>query len=184
MTDSDKKIILNLINNYGIKDIDTIVKIYKELIDYYNVPNKFNCTKCYYESDNNQIITNGRSSVIYLNEKIIDFDILKSKELKELPKCVEKEEIEEYLKTGEKYFGDARMNVSLILDNGGCIFYKVINNETCQISLNEYKLIKLLLENPIMYASIKNSVLYLESEKGHAYILTNNIDNYKGHLIF
>lgn len=183
MTETDKKIILNLINTYGIKELENIIELYKELINYYNERDQFNSTKCYYENNANQIITNGRSSVIYLNERIIDFEMLKSKDLKEVPKCVEKETIEEYLEKGKRYFGDARMNVSLT-DDRGFIFYKNLKEEACQISLNEYKLIRLLLKNPIMYASIKNSVLYLESEKGHAYALTNNIDNYKGHLIF
>lgn len=183
MNETDKKIILNLINTYGIKELDTIIELYKELINYYNERDQFNSTKCYFENNTNQIITNGRSSVIHLNERIIDFEILKSKELKEIPKSVEKETIEEYIETGKRYLGDAIMKVSLSNDRG-FIFYKNIKEETCQISLNEYKLIKLLLKNPIMYSSIRNSVIYFESEKGHAYVLTNNIDNHRGHLIF
>lgn len=112
MNETDKKIILNLINTYGIKELDTIIELYKELINYYNERDQFNSTKCYYENDTNQIITNGRSSVIYLNERIIDFEILKNKELKELPKCVEKEKIEKYLEKGERYFGNAKMNIN------------------------------------------------------------------------
>ena len=48
---------------------------------------------------------------------------------------------------------------------------KFILDDETTISINEYRLIKLLLENAKIYLSKKNSIIYAEGDNGYAYVL-------------
>lgn len=166
MNESDKKIISDLINKYGIKEIEWLIATNKELLNYMI---KSKEKKSYFENSNEQVFTNGYTSVFYLNQKKLDFDLLKK--IDNPPTLVDKKEINKYFEKSEKLFGDWKTPIYL-KDDHGLVFYKNLKEDLITITLNEYKLLKLLLKNPKIYASLKNTLIYAESEHGHAYILS------------
>lgn len=179
MNITDKKIISELINKYGIKNVQEMVELNKELLLYMNNPgetilNRENSPKLYSENGNSQIFTNSQTSVFYLNDKQLDFSLFKSEHLKTHPLLAEKNELQKYIDTSIKYFSNSKVEISLNQDKN-LIYFEDLNGMMRNISLNEYKLIKLLLKNPKIYASAENTIIHAESEKGFAYVLTRGL---------
>ena len=166
MNESDKRIFTKLINKYGIKELEWLIESNKELLNYMIESKE---KKIFFENLNEQIFTNGNTSVFYLNQKKLDFDILK--QVDNPPTLVGKDEINKYFEKSEKLFGNWKSPIYLKNDHG-LVFYKNLKEELITITLNEYKLLKLLLKSPKIYASLKNTLIYAESEYGHAYILS------------
>ena len=174
MEEKDNKIISELINKYGIEKVKRMIKLDNEFIDYMSNPGKFIINrkqepKLYCETENSQIFTNGLTSIFYLNNKELDFNLLKQLTLQ--PTLVEPNEINKYLEKSNDLFGNARTSVTLTNDHG-LVYLKKLKEDIETFSLNEFKLLFLLLKDPIIYASLKNTMIYAESEKGYAYILT------------
>lgn len=174
MEQKDNKIISELINKYGIEKVKRMIDLDNEFIDYMSNPGKFIINrkqepKLYCETENSQIFTNGLTSIFCLNNKELDFNLLKSLTLQ--PTLVELNEINKYIERANDLFGCARTSVALTNDKG-LVYLKKLKEDIETLSLNEFRLLFLLLDDPIMYASLKNTMLYAESEKGYAYILT------------
>lgn len=168
MNESDKKIITELINRNGIKEIEWLIETNKYLLNYMS-ESKGN--KSYYENSKEQIFTNGYTSVFYLSQKIFDFNLFKTFIDNPL-NLVDKDEINKYFEKSRKLFGDWQRKIYLKNDRG-FVFYRDDDENLITFRLNEYRLLKLLLKNPKIYASLKNPLIYAKSEYGHAYILGN-----------
>ena len=172
MTDLDRDIFLELIREYNIDELQKQLDNYRELSQYiaetkktYAInekPRRF----IYNEENNTQIFTNERTSIFFLEEKILNFEKLKldSKIFVSQISIVKPEELQKYLDTSIRYYGNAYSPVKYTNDRG-------IVSDKDFFSINEYKLIRLLLKNPKLYTSYNNSVLHAKGENGYAYVL-------------
>ena len=172
MTDLDRDILLELLKVYNIEDIQKELNKYEELSQYITDTKKIYSINetprhfMYKEENNTQIFTNERTSIFFLNEKILNFEKLKldSKIFVSQMSIVKPDELQKYLDTSKIYYGNTYSEVRYKNDSG------IISNKYI-FSINEYKLIRLLLENPTLYISGINPVLYAKGENGYAYIL-------------
>ena len=152
-----------LIDYYGIEEINRIIESNKEFLSY---SNNFNilCSQ-----DRNTIfLTNCVSSIICLYENILDLELLKNLNI------VVIQHLYNYINGIRNLYGKNSSEVKLI-NYSGAIISKVCNID--KVSINDYKLIKLLLNNPEIYVSNNNPIIYAKSEKGYAYILGNKNNN-------
>ena len=177
MNNLNKKNILELIDKYGIEEIEKLIDLKKEILNYIKDTKKIHAInvepkKIVYNEDNKQIFTNQRTSIFCLNEKILNFNNLKlsSESFSKQIELVKEDEISKYFEKGKIYLGDSYYTDVSLVNSNGFVYYKIFTDLTT-ISLNEYKLIKLLLKNPKMYAACKSSTLYVEGENGYAYVL-------------
>lgn len=178
MNELEKNILLDLINEHGINELEKVLNITKEILNYiqeikttYTI-NESSRKLLYIEENEKQIFTNCRTSIFCLNEKIFNFEKLKLNP-KILPRKIElskKENIDKFFDTSKRYFGNSWYSSVSLINDHGFTYYK-IGEELTTISLNEYKLIRLLLKNPKIYVSCKNSILKAEGENGYAYVL-------------
>lgn len=172
MTDLDRDIFLELIREYNIDELQKELDNYRELSQYIAETKKTYAINektrrfIYNEENNTQIFTNERTSIFFLNEKILNFEKLKldPKIFVSQMSIVKPEELQKHLDTSKRYFGNAYSEVKGTNDRG-------IISEEDFFSINEYKLIRLLLKNPKLYTSCNNSVLHAKGENGYAYVL-------------
>jgi len=165
-----------LINKYGIQDIKKFIEINDQLLTYIDETriidtiNGKQSSFLYNEENNKILFTNQKTSVFCINKKIINLDLLlANKEIQKTQKLfVEPSEIQKYFDKSKQYFGSWYEQVTSIHNNE---FILTTNDTWETINLNEYKLIKLLLENVKIYRSLKNSLVYAEGENGYAYVL-------------
>lgn len=182
MTDLDLNIITQLVNDYGIEEIENIVKLYKGILTYiYNTRFKDSLSEkesafLYSENDSTITFTNEKTSIFFLNKKIFDLklltqnkDILSSKTL-----LVESSDMKKYFDKSQELFGNNGKKI--ILNNN--IYGYNINNSIDYISRNEFELISLLLKNPKVFCSEENPVIYAEGELGYAYVLGKKNNKY------
>ena len=169
MDELDKKMISDLISKYGIEKVEWLIKVNEQLLNYMGDSNRNIKSKLCCETLNSQIFTNGLTSIFYLNKKQLDFNLLK--QLTNPPIFVEKNELDKYFVKSNDLFGDAKLSISITAEKS-LIYFKKLKEDMETISVNEYKLLRLLLKNPEIYASLKNTIIYAESEQGYAYILT------------
>lgn len=178
MTEIDRDILLELLNKCSTEELQKELDIYKEIFEYIKETKKSYTINAnprnflYNEENNTQIFTNQRTSIFCLNDKIFDFDKIKlnQKISSNQIELAKQEEINKYFDTSKRYFGDSWYSSVSLVNSNGLTYYKIFE-ELTTISLNEYKLIKLLLKNPKIYASCKNSILKVEGENGYAYVL-------------
>jgi len=178
MTEVDKDILLELLNQCNIEELQKELDTYKEIFEYIKETQKIYTINAnprnflYNEENNNQIFTNQRTSIFCLNDKIFNFYKLKLNEKisSNHIELAKQNEISKYFDTSKRYFGDSWYSSVSLVNSNGLTYYK-IGEELTSISLNEYKLIRLLLKNPKIYASCKNSILKVEGENGYAYVL-------------
>lgn len=171
---TDKKIVSELINKYGLEKVMWMLEVDKEFLNYMKYSgsvsiNSSPVSKLYCETDDSQIFTNGTTSIFYLNEKILDFDLLN--QLSQQPVFDEINEVNKYIDTANHYLGDAMLSTSLTNDHG-FVYLKKFNEDSETISYNEFRLLELLLKKPTIQASLKNQIIYAEGENGYAYVLT------------
>lgn len=178
MTEIDTNIILELINKYGVEELKKIIEMYEYLLTYiYETKTKYEINSksrfFLYNENNNQVFTNERTSIFYLNNKIFNLNKLKLNDniTSSQIVSVETDGIQKYFDKSKKIFGNSFSQTTLKNSNGS-IFYNS-KGVMGTISLTEYKLIKLLLKNPKVYTSCKNSAIYAEGENGFAYVLGN-----------
>ena len=172
MTDLDRDILLELLREYNIDELQKELDNYKELSQYISETIKTYTINAktrqfiYNEENTTQIFTNERTSIFFLNEKTLNFEKLKldSKILVSQMSIVNPEELQKYLDTSIRYYGNAYSPVKYTNDRG-------IVSDKDFFSINEYKLIRLLLKNPVLYTSCINPVLYAKGENGYAYVL-------------
>ena len=178
---NDMQILMELINKYGLNDLKKQIELNDQLYEYiccsqYKTINKNYCFS-YNEDNKKQMFTNGRTSVFYLNEKILDFDSFKlSKGNSDIKlSLVDSNEFSMIFDENAKSFDFYQSPTYLSEEDD--LKFSTIYYETSKISLNEYKLLKLLLDNPKIYISRNTPAIYAESEKGHAYVMgrTNKI---------
>lgn len=176
MTEKDINVLTQLINECGIIEVEKVVQLNKEIITYiYNTRFKetINAEQpsfVYNENNNCQMFTNEKTSVFCINEKIVNLNLLVANKDIKLSKSVfvEPIEMQKYFDKSKQLFGNNFQQVRSIHADK-FILSNNCNTET--ISINEYKIIKLLLKNPKIYASLKNSIIYAEGENGYAYVL-------------
>lgn len=176
MNENDKKTMIELVNKYGYKKVLWMLEVNKQFLDYMNnqdsiIANRNKNIKLCNETDNGQLFINGRTSVFYLNDKILDFDILKSNELEQKYTYADEDEIKKYFNRAQQLFGSAE-TITTIKEGYVLPFINKIDGSIETMSLNEYKLIHLLLDEAKIYTSRKHSIIYAESKKGYAYVLT------------
>lgn len=174
MNSTDKKIVSELINKYGLEKVMWMLEVDKEFLNYMKYSgsvsiNSSPVTKLYCETDDSQIFTNGTTSIFYLNEKILDFDLLN--QLSQQPVSTNTEEMNKYMDTANYYMGYARLSISLN-DDHGLVCVKKFDQDLETISHNEFRLLRLLLKRPSIHASVQNQIIYAEGENGYAYVLT------------
>ena len=132
MNELDIKTLLDLINKYGIIELEKIININKEILYYILEARKNHCFNeqskhlIYTELENKQVFTNQRTSIFYLNEKILNFDKIKiNPELSSTSiTLVNKDKIDKYFSISANYFGNWRTQTDLINDKG-LIYYKI-----------------------------------------------------------
>lgn len=172
MTDLDRDILLELLREYNIDELQKEIDKYRELSQYVaETKNTYTINEktrhfIYSEQNNTQVFTNERTSIFFLEEKILNFEKLKldSKIFISKMRIVKPEELQKYIDTAIRYYGNEYSSVKCTNDRG------IISNKDF-FSINEYKLISLLLKNPKLYTSCNNSVLYAKGENGYAYVL-------------
>ena len=76
----------------------------------------------------------------------------------------ELEELEKHIDTSKAYFGNAYSKVMSTNDTENI-------SDKDIFSINEYRLIRLLIKKPKLFTSCNNSVLYAKGENGYAYVL-------------
>ena len=172
MNELDIFITTQLINKNGIFDVKKIIEINEQMLTYiYNTrfkdtPNENKVSFLYNESDKT-IFTNEKTSIFCINKKIVNLNLLvRNKAIYSSNSLsVDPIEIEKYFDESRMLFGKDSTQVTSTHKD------KFILEDETTISLNEYKLIKLLLENAKIYLSKENPVIYAESEHGYAYVL-------------
>ena len=172
MNELDIFLTTQLINKNGIFDIKNFVELNEQLLTYiYNTRFKGPFVKkqssFLYNQDNNIIFTNETTSVFCINKKLVNLNLLvRNKAINSSNSLlVDPREIEKYFDKSRMLFGNDSTQVTSTHKD------KFILDDETTISLNEYKLIKLLLENAKIYLSKENPIIYAESEHGYAYVL-------------
>lgn len=172
MNELDILLTTQLINKCGIFDVKKFVEINEELLTYiYNTrfidETRKKQPAFLYNEGNNTVFTNEKTSVFCINKKLVNLNLLAKNKIISSSETalVEPAEIEKYFNQSKKLFGTDSKIVTSIEKN------KFILEDETTISINEYKLIKLLLENAKIYMSEKNPIIYAEGDNGYAYIL-------------
>lgn len=177
MTELDKNMLLDLIHKYGVDELESVININKELLNYISeTTSRYTINEqprffLYNEANNKQIFTNSRTSIFCLNNKILNFDKLKINlgTSSTQVTVAQPDELQKYFDKSEHYFKGWYSPATLTNDRG-LVFHET-NGTIETILYNEYKLLRLLLKTPKIFAAEKNSILYAESENGYAYVL-------------
>ena len=172
MTDLDRDIVLELLSKCNVEELEKELDIYKELLKYIEETKKTYAINekprnfLYNEENNTQIFTNERTSIFCLNEKLLNFEKLKLDPKIPVSQITiaEPEELQKHFDTSKRYYGGAYSKVTAYNNR------EIISSEDF-FSVNEYKLIRLLLKNPELYISSVRPVLYAKGENGSAYVL-------------
>lgn len=172
MNELDIFLTTQLINKSGIFDVKKFVEINEQMLTYiYNTrfkdtTNENQASFLYNESDKT-IFTNSKTSVFCINKKLVNLNLLVKNKAVSLSDSlsIDPKQMEKYFDKSKKLFGDNFQQVTSTHKNKF-----ILENETT-ISLNEYKLINLLLENAKIYLSKENPIIYAEGENGYAYVL-------------
>ena len=157
---NELKLLSNLIHSYGVDEINRIIDSNVEFLNYLKQSEK---NILYNENNNIQTFTNCSSSVFFLKEKILDYELIKDKIKEE-----KVNNIQNYIEQSKIWFGKNNPKAMLVNYAGMVIS---CNTAIDTISVLDAKLIELLLGKPNIYASKHNPILYAESEKGYAYVL-------------
>lgn len=177
MEKNDEKTIVNLINQYGLDEIYQNLDLYKEFIEHMIKKNSydFSTPTLFCETENCQIFSNGKTSLFYLNTKVIDSSILNYSKLEKRREVIlaQPEDFNEYLEKIKQYKGCWYGQEALTV-NDSCrnVYTKDFEK---QFSKNAYKLLKILLKNPTIYISADRvPIMFAENEHGKAYIVGQN----------
>lgn len=178
MEKKDLNELTQLINKYGIFDIKKLVDVNEQLLTYIyntrfnNTINEKQSSFLYTETNNSYMFTNGKTSVFCINKKLINLSLLTQNIALELSPSlyVSPEEIYPFFGKTKDLFGYQHKEC-MLENNETFILNGKESNEIERISINEYKLIKLLLENAKTYISLKNTIMYAEGDNGYAYVL-------------
>ena len=172
----DLKIISKLIHTYGIKEFEKIAEMNSAFLNYM-ISKDSNIQSKYCETDSNQIFTNGKSSIFCLNNITIDFDLLKTDTNMPVSLNITSDEMDKYLDNSKKLFGENGVKVTAFLTGshtGMAFGIEQGNFKPNQIDLQDLKMIRLLLKNYNIYASINEQIFHIEGDNGYAYVLDNN----------
>lgn len=173
MEKNDEQKLIELINQYGLDEIYRTLELNKEFIEHMIKLNNydFKTPTLFCETENGQIFSNGKTSLFYLNKKVIDTNILNYSKLEKRREVIiaNPEDFNKYLERIKQYKG-SWVSQKCITVNTPCTTVHTKDGE--EFSKNGYILLKKLLQNPKIYISCGNApVMFAENEHGSAYII-------------
>lgn len=156
------KLLSELIHNYGVKEINRIINSNVEFLNYLRQAEN---NVLYSEENNIQTFTNCTSSIFCLKEQILDYNLIKESLNSDKNN---NQRIQNYINQSKIWFGKNNSKATIVNYAG-----MVISSNTAidSIAVLDAKLVELLLGDASIYASKHNPILYVESEKGYAYVL-------------
>ncbi len=173
----DLKLISKLIHKYGIKEIDNQVKINSAFLEYICDPSG---QSMHSEDNNSQIITNGRSSIFYLEPKLIDFDLINTNTNNPISNLQSNIDLKKQFERASSCFKNKITTANLV--KAGSYAGLLIGNSNSaipnKISLQDLKMIDLLIKGYKIYISqisYMESIIHVEGKNGFAYVLTKHI---------
>lgn len=172
----DLKLISKLIHKYGIGKMQDIVEANYAFLEYMKKDKEDKKYRRFCENENSKIFTNLKSSIFILNNNIIDFDLLKTNTQNPIALNTDINEMQKYLDNAKQLMGYNPSNVGKLYTtskSGILIGFDRSVYGTSEISLEDYKMIDLLLKNYKIYVSQKEPIVHVEAENGYAYVLGN-----------
>lgn len=179
MTETDKIILKQLIEKYGItkimdfirqeklnsKELESLILEYLYTTNINPSTEKFVNPCVFFPNENTQYFSNGISSVFELNSQIIPREWLTRER-----KIINKPIVYDHQKNLVN-----KAKIERLVNNNCFVINMIELSELVYwdelFSIVELKLIKKLLENPKIYMSKKGLAIIAENEKGSAYIL-------------
>lgn len=168
----DLKLISKLIHKYGIKEIEHIAEINSVFLSYMG-----NKNSRFFENGEYKIFTNLESSIFILKPELIDFDVLKTNNNNSFALPTSLEEMQKYISNAENLMGNYPTFAKYLLgtSNEGYIYGSNSDYMGLRtISLEDYKMINLLLSYSDIQVSRIEPIVKFENDKGKAYVLGKN----------
>ena len=129
----------------------------------------------YYTSDKEQIITNNTNSVIYYNGRIFNFENINNYKItSRCAELVDKNEMIQIINKIKTMYGKVDSSIEDVCYQGKKEILFSTNNGWFSFPKFECEFTRKLLDNPSFRMSEENPILFAESEKGFAYILSKN----------
>lgn len=129
-----------------------------------------NNNSCFYTSDREQIVTNNTNSIIYFNKKLFDFKNINDRKIVTKESfSVDEEEMIEMLGTFRTLCGNKATPTNDIDFLNGKVVVTTKHN-SAEFNQKEFELVAKLLNYPSFNLSDNDSVIYMESASGYAYI--------------
>lgn len=168
-----RDLIIEIVNTYGLEVVERDLDLVRQITNYITKSKvHMITTPAFLHNESCQIFTNGETSIFHLNEKIFDFSNWKSENCKKEIISVPNEQLQKYFDFFKSKYKTYISPFTIRYSDNEAVISLINSGRIGRISINEAKLLDLLLEKPKMKLSqVRDElVLYAESEKGYAYI--------------